>query len=180
MLPIFFDLLESEADEIKFCDIYHKYKSFVFMVVKEITKDNALAEDAAQETFCKIAKYIKRIERVDSPTTKAFINTIARSAAFDLMRNEWRQKRYSMDENDRWRVTYQDSVETDLLRRQLRERVEALPDEYRDPIILKYYFGMKSSEIADILHVKATAVRKRLQRGRQLLATELEYWRLDG
>ena len=52
--------------------------------------------------------------------------------------------------------------------------VMRLPERFRVPIVLYYYLGFSTSEIAELLHVPAATVRTRLARGRSKLKFILE------
>ncbi|HET7627645.1 MAG TPA: sigma-70 family RNA polymerase sigma factor [Bacillales bacterium] len=53
--------------------------------------------------------------------------------------------------------------------RKLAEKVMALPLKYKEVIILHYYSGLKTEEVAESLKTKANTVRTRLRRARALL-----------
>ena len=52
--------------------------------------------------------------------------------------------------------------------------VMRLPERFRVPIVLYYYLGFSTSEIAELMHVPAATVRTRLARGRSKLKFILE------
>lgn len=52
--------------------------------------------------------------------------------------------------------------------------VMRLPERFRVPIVLYYYLGFSTSEIAELLHMPAATVRTRLARGRLKLKFILE------
>ena len=54
------------------------------------------------------------------------------------------------------------------------EAIMNLPVKYKIPMVLFYVEGYKTEEIADIMQISAEAVRKRLQKGRELLKIEFE------
>lgn len=54
------------------------------------------------------------------------------------------------------------------------EEIQSLPAKYRQVLVLYYYIGYDTNEIAEILHVRPDAVRSRLSRARQKLKLELE------
>ena len=178
MLAFYLDLIETQEDKIKFSDIYYKYRGFVQAVVRGVTGNEELSKDAEQEAFEKIIKYLGRIDDVESSQTKVFIAVMAKSAARDLMR---RERKYLEAEcyEERLNVAKDFSLETEIIQNELRAQIDALPDFYREPLILTYYFGMKSKEVADALHTTRGGIRKRLQRGRELLAVELKDWRQE-
>ena len=54
------------------------------------------------------------------------------------------------------------------------EIIMSLPAKYKVVMVLYYVEGYKSKEIANIIEISEEAVRKRLQKGRELLKTEIE------
>ena len=56
--------------------------------------------------------------------------------------------------------------------------VLALPEKYREVVMLHYYQGLSSPETARILRVPQATVLTRLHRARKLLESELKGWYL--
>ena len=56
----------------------------------------------------------------------------------------------------------------------IRAVLAALPDHYREPLILRYYRNMSYDEIADVLVVPIGTVRSRLAQARRLLSERLQ------
>ena len=52
---------------------------------------------------------------------------------------------------------------------QIADAVMLLPDKYKKVIILHYYDSMKIKEIADVLKISESAVKKRLERARTFM-----------
>ena len=52
--------------------------------------------------------------------------------------------------------------------------VSILPEKYKTVIILHYYNLMKIDEIAEVLNISESAVKKRLERARKKLKESLE------
>ena len=57
-------------------------------------------------------------------------------------------------------------------------KVIALPEKYKSAIILFYYNDYTVEEISKTLKISKSAVKKRLQRGRDILKLELEDYAL--
>ncbi len=68
-----------------------------------------------------------------------------------------------------------ESLEDKDLREHLRKKVEELPEGIREALFLYYFEGESVGQVARVLSISRAASRKRLQRGRDLLRTEL--WR---
>ena len=57
--------------------------------------------------------------------------------------------------------------------------VDALPDEFREVVVLGDLHGLPYAEIAEVLGVPVGTVKSRLFRGRRLLAKELYDYAVD-
>ena len=58
MLPVCFAAMPAE-EEADFEKLYRKYYRLVYAVALDILKDSSLAEDAAAESFLKIARSLR-------------------------------------------------------------------------------------------------------------------------
>ena len=59
---MFSALIDDESDRQLFTVIYNKYRQQVYLCAFDILGDEGLAEDAAQETFLRIAKNMGRYD----------------------------------------------------------------------------------------------------------------------
>ena len=66
MLPVCFAAMPAE-EEADFEKLYRKYYRLVYAVALDILKDSSLAEDAAAESFLKIARSFKKISSLEMP-----------------------------------------------------------------------------------------------------------------
>ena len=58
----------------------------------------------------------------------------------------------------------------------VRKAVQALPDQYRRPVVLKYLEELETEEIMSLLKISRSALNTRLSRGRQLMKEALKDW----
>ena len=68
--------------------IYRRYFRDVYLYIRSLTADDALAEEIAQETFYKAFKGINRFD--GSENIKAWLFTIARNTCFSFMKKQKR------------------------------------------------------------------------------------------
>lgn len=59
------------------------------------------------------------------------------------------------------------------LKLKIQKLVSSLPEEYREPIVLKYFNEMSYEEIAKTIDVPVGTVRSRLARGKEMLEKKL-------
>ena len=132
-------------------------------------QDQALAEDAVQETFLKAYKGFDSF-RGDS-NEKTWLTRIAVNTCRDFQRGGW------FKHTDR-RVTPDmlpvGTVQPDSEDLDLSLAVMKLPRKMREAILLYYYQDMSTEEIAETLGIAQSSVSNRLRRGREKLRKLLE------
>ena len=132
-------------------------------------QDQALAEDAVQETFLKAYKGFDSF-RGDS-SEKTWLTRIAVNTCRDFQRGGW------FKHTDR-RVTPDmlpvGTVQPDTEDLDLSLAVMKLPRKMREAILLYYYQDMSTEEIAETLDIGQSSVSNRLRRGREKLRKMLE------
>jgi len=172
MLPY----LDSINDEEKFIAVYRTHYVYMHSIAFDILADPALSDDAVHDAFIKVMPRLKAIGDIESKTTRVYLGTIARNTAIDIYnkrRGRWlREGEIKEDEQD-----YND-VETTLIDYltvdMLLAKLSRLSDDYVDVLVRRYCCDMTSKEIAQDLDIKDSLVRKRLQRGRELLQVIVE------
>ena len=64
--------------------------------------------------------------------------------------------------------------------RAVRQAVQGLPARYREPVVLRYLYGMDTPEMLEILNIGRNTLNVRLSRGREMLRDRLADWVADG
>ena len=169
-LQFYLAIIETPAERDKFDEIYHTYRHTMHHVAMGILHDYHLAEDATHEAFLRIAKNMRKIEEVNVPTTKAFVVIIVRNVSLTMLKKH----NMEMPEDDIEEFIQEPTqIEDNIFNRFEFERVlnaiSELPRIYRDTLFLHYVRELSASEIAGILQVQRETVKKRMQRGKQLL-----------
>lgn len=131
--------------------------------------DRQLAEDAFQETFVKAWKYLPGFRGESS--VKTWVSHIAVNTCKSMLRTPWLRMRKKSESVDALLNLPAPEAED---HHDLVQAVCALPDRYREVIVLHYYQDMKLREIADVLHIPANTVSTRLRKARRLLGQALE------
>ena len=139
--------------------IVDTYGNMLFRICLVILCNEKDAEDVVQDTF--ITYLTKSPTFNDSEHEKAWLITIATNRCKNMRRYNIIRKH--MDINDL--QLYSKDVES----YGLLEHLMRLPDKHKIVLLLHYVEGYKVDEIAKILTITTSAVKKRLQRGRELL-----------
>ncbi len=129
--------------------------------------DEAMAEDAVQETFLKAYRALENFR--GEAGEKTWLTRIAINTCKDMLRSGWFRH---MDR----RVTAETlpaRQEADPYHREVAAAVMNLPRKLREVILLYYYSGLNTLEIAETLKITQPAVTGRLKRARERLKTDL-------
>ncbi|SEI01178.1 RNA polymerase sigma-70 factor, ECF subfamily [Rheinheimera pacifica] len=135
-----------------------------------LCKDPDIAQDLVQETFLRAWKHLDSL--LDAAAAKSWLITILRRE--NARRFERKQFDYDdAAEQDSLPDTGQSSAEQDCDNNKLRNYMAALPEEYREPLIMQVIGGFSSDEIANLLQLNVNTVNTRLFRARKLLREQL-------
>ena len=163
----------NENDEQRLTQLMERYGSCVLRVCYLYLKDHALAQDAAQTTFIKAWRSLATLR--DTATEKAWLMRIAVNTCKSTLRSpEYRLYAQSPDMEALPEPAAMDTHPDNTV----LVTVMQLPEKYRDVVILHYYQGLHSPEIAKILRIPQATVLTRLHRARKLLESELKGWYL--
>ena len=171
MLMLYFALIDSEADQLRFSDIYSNYQKQMLLVAKRILHSDEDAEDAVQIAFLGIAQRIKSLP-VDDRRLRAYVLTAAKNAALSLLPQKKRQDNM-LDIDEDLFVKVMQSQDYDTLLRAAR----MLPAPYREVLLIICVEGQTVAASAAILHRKPGTVRQQLNRGKKLL---IDFCRKEG
>ena len=172
MLLFYLSLIESAEDKSKFERLYYDYRKLMKHIATEMLNDEFLAEDAVHEAFIKLTRHISGVDESDSHKTKAFIVIIIKSVCLDMIRKDKQDKSFSLEEIDRMGYVDDDSFKK-IEVEDVYSVISSLSDTYREIIELKVVHNLSEKEIADVLGISNAAVRKRLQRAREILRVKL-------
>lgn len=149
----------------------------VASVALAVTRDVQLSEDVAQDTYAKAWQRIGSMQRPES--LLPWLRQVSRNAAIDHVRRR-RHQEVAIDMDDaRVAGATADEPEPDAWvhdwqrSQQLARALDAVPDDSREVLLLFYREGQSSRHVAALLGLSDGAVRKRLQRARDALQSEL-------
>jgi len=164
---------ENERDLLS--DLYDKHRHMMAGVAMNILKNHHLTEDAVQQAFVRIIEYLDKLEDVDSQRTKAYLVIVTKNIAIDICKKN-RNTDISYDEFD-IEIADSKNMEDDLLDQMGHDdvigKIRALPANYREIMYMKYCENLSIKEIAALLSMNVSLVKKRLERGREKLADSL-------
>jgi RNA polymerase sigma-70 factor, ECF subfamily len=150
-----------------------QYGNDVLRIAYVYLKDYQLAEDAFQDVFLKVFHHYNSF-REDS-SEKTWLIRITINVCKDQLRKNWMKRVRTIEEDELKQI--KDEGESFLERvenQELFETILELDEKYKDVIILYYYEGYQTSEIAEILNTTTGNVSSLLSRARSKLKEKLE------
>lgn len=156
-------MIDTLEEKNKFEQIYLEYHGLMYWVANEILHNTHDAEDAVHQSFISIAKNMKKISEPVCPKTKSYVVTIVENKAIDIYRKKQRNSEVKLNEEvSGLTVEYHGT-------NGLAKCLLKLPTRYRNVILLKYYHGYETREIARMLGTSEANTSKLLQRAKQKL-----------
>lgn len=143
-------------------------------------QDEFLAQDAIQETYILALKNISTLR--DPLVFVSWLNQINLRVCFEMYRKE-RRHDLELNRYDQAHLDFcedrgeNDSPELQVIREDEQEyvirQILALPFSESQAILLRYYRNMKLAEIAKMMEISQSSVKRYLNSGRKMLAERL-------
>jgi len=151
-------------DEAAVADLICSVWPDAYRIAWSIVRNRAAAEDAAQEACARAWRGLKSLRRPE------------RFAVwfYRIVVNEARRAQRSMRSDAPLEAVaaHDDASHDDRIA--VRAAVDALEPRLRLPIVLRYYYGLRSAEIAQVLGASAVTVRWWLMLAHRRLRSELD------
>lgn len=148
-------------------EVFKEYGNMFYRIAFVMMKNAFDAEDVVQDT---LIKYMEHMESGKSFETqehrKAWLIRVDSNLCKNRLRFYKNHPKISVEELSRY---YEKEEDTRLM-----DSLLLLPSRYREILLLHYVEGYRGKEIAGMLQLSKSAVRKRLERGREKLRRLLQ------
>lgn len=170
--------LTAAGDENAFTTLYRRRQGAIYRFALQMSGCPAVAEDVTQEVFIRMICDPHNYNE-SRGTVAAYLYGIARNQVLRRLRRE--QNHMQIDDEETAVVPESLIAASDPLGdltrseaiESLRQAVLALPEHYREAVILCDLHEMSYQESASALGCSVGTIRSRLHRGRALLAEKL-------
>lgn len=147
-------------------EIYDRHVDMIYLVCSAYMKNHADTEDMTQETFINLMKWNGEFQNAEHE--KAWLLRTAINLCKNNLLHWWRKR---SDIADYENLTSEPQFEID----ETLQAVMDLPERHKAVVLLHYYQGYKTDEIAQILKKPNSTVRNHLHEARKLLKGVLEH-----
>lgn len=169
-----------------FYELIRPHERSVYLAAYTIVKNEADAEDVAQETFLKAYRHLATFRGESRFLT--WVVRIAINEARMRLRKEHRHLYESLDDAEAetevalpplaerladWREVPSEVLERSEVREEITRAMDSLPDSYREVLILRDVEQLSIAETAEVLGASEATVKIRLFRARLRLRERL-------
>lgn len=148
-----------------------RHQTRVFSYIFSVVKNRDIADDLFQETFVKAITTIKQGRYAESGKFSAWISRIAHNLIIDFYRQERSENTVSSDDDavdvlnrrDLSDINIEDIMVNDQIHADVRRIIEALPDNQREVLMMRYYRDMSFKEIAEATNVSINTALGRMR-----------------
>lgn len=167
-----------KGDSDAFAELYAATYEKQFRFAYRYLKDNYLAQDALQETYILVLKNITKLN--DSMLFIQWLNRITFRVCFNIQN---KQKRFESELSMETPLASAEDTASTMPENQITEadtnqyilkKVKELPFAESQAIIMKYYHDMTIDEIADILEVSRSTVKRQLASAKKKLGNTIK------
>lgn len=163
--------------ERSFDAIYEQYSKMVYFSAYSIVKSESDAMDITQDVFLRVLKHEKKLSEMDDNYLKNWLYRVTVNRCMD---NRRFLKREAPSDELPESYVYNESelpeaaALTNEQKRIVKEAIDALPDIYRECVILHYYSNLRYEEIAAFLGVSEGTIKSRMSRAKDRLSVLLK------
>ena len=154
---------------------YERYSTQVFSLARYMLKDEAIAEEIAQDVFLAVWQKASTF-KANRGSPKGWLMSITHHRVIDHVRSA-KRARASMDRMAQemasleklYQVRTEDEALRSIERQEIAKALQRIPEAQRTVILMSYFQGYSQSEIAEILDQPLGTVKTRIRLGMQKL-----------
>ena len=154
-------------------------------VARRITRNEEDARDAVQSAYlsafksldrfegeCQLATWLHRIV-VNMALMRLRSRRRKPEESIDVLLPSFKEDGHHVEQFEAWSAPADTLLEREETRARVRACIDALPERYREVLVLRDIEELSTDDVARMLSITKTAVKVRLHRARQALSTLL-------
>ena len=166
------DLVERarRKDAGAFASLIRGYERVALSVAYGVLGDAAAAGDVTQDAFVRAWERLADLR--DDDRFGTWLCGIVRNLAVDYLRRQKPAQALGTDEpasGERWTPNPMDEIDRRESKHQIAAALASLDEISRPVVVLRYYEGLSSRQIGELLEISPQAVDMRLSRARKQL-----------
>ena len=179
MIPVAILAIESDSDRAYMTHLYGQHRALMLKTAWEFSRNRADVEDIVSNSCMALIEHIDTIRDMERNVLRAYIVRTVRNKAIDFCRKQQRTNArfIQVDDEVTERIAASESIETKILLKDQISRVmtalKELPERERDILRLKYQKELTNKEIAEIMGIAESSVRKYIERARKYLKASI-------
>lgn len=159
------------GDNDAFDLLLRRHQSRVFAYIYSVVKNKEVADDIFQETFVKAIVTLRQGRYAENGKFSAWITRIAHNLIIDFYRQEKSENLISTDHDeidvlnrkDLCDGNIEDALVTQQISEDVRRIVDALPENQREVLVMRFYRDMSFKEIAEATKVSINTALGRMR-----------------
>ncbi len=156
-------------------EIYRRHGGAVHSLARRILRSEPPAEEITQEVFLDLWKHPEKFD-AQRGTLRSFLLARAHGKSVDVVRSEESRRRREESTARQTAVADYDldhEVWDMAVAEQVKDALESLPDDLRQPIELAYFGGLTYREVAALLDAPEGTIKSRIRSGLSRLRMSL-------
>lgn len=170
---LFLEVIDDADTRDYFNKLYEEYHQMMFLCALNILKNQHDAEDALQQVFLKLWKYMDNVQKVSPAKMRSYLYMTTKYHCFTVLKKNKSITNVSISEFPDLEPMVESNPEIiaikDYDNRMLLEALNRLHPRYRQIILDKAILHLNDEQTAEHIGIKATYVRECLSRARASL-----------
>lgn len=156
-------ILQTDEQRNILSEFYEENKNKFFSLAYAKLQNSEESEDAVQEAFLRIVKYPEKFFSIEPHKRLPYSIIIIRNVVLQMLE---KQGRYTFEELPEdipdSNLSIEDISIGNVARSELVEFIQTLSEAKKQAVVLKGVYGLNNREIADVLGITESAVRRRI------------------